>query len=1447
MRRKVIAIVLAACFLLAGVAVYWQMNYRTILSRVEPALADELGKALGTNIELSSIEITDWNSLVLHDLTIYDKQGREMLTGGTISVSVNVLDVLRGRAVVEALSDVNLTGTAVFLRRESSGRWNIEDFTEQTQEEETVFHGRILLKDAVVTVVNPERQWTVEGLRGNADFSQYPSIAVAFAGNQNKTTFQIEGTVNRKGHSGLEVIADHIVLEDYLSLMPAIDNAALTTGTVNQLSVFAQYENNSLVYAGEASLAGVAGNLGGFAVADATGRIAFTEKSVHLYHTTAYLAGQPLNLQGQIDLGGSEPVFNMTVSSPACDVQALSDQVPVKGLAAFQVQVAGTPSSPVLTGEAALPQGEVQGYTISEAKTHFRYSGQTLLLDDAQAVVFGGKVAVSGQVDIARQSLRLQAMGSQLQLGLLTGSVSTDSMNANGALDFQADISTAGAGYSELQVNGAAAVRSGQIAGLAVKEAYAGFSWRQGSLALDYLTADAGGGYVIAAGTVNNDGWNVTVRGQDLQLAELAGTGLTSGSDLAGNASFTGTVTGALAEPEFQGYFAAADGQVLYQPYQQLSGRLQLNRHSATILDGRLVNGVASHEVAGTIGLDGSRPVALKMVSRQVRAENLVKIFAPEEQLTGNVDNEVLISGSFDNLNAVGHVVLTDGSFRGHLISKIEGRYQRQDGVTRFENFTVNARELQAQAAGLIDAANRLDIAIQAHDIDLARLPFGATYPIAGKAGFNGRLQGPLSDPRLEGQLSADRLVLNSQIVETAAGEIGVSRGGIDIPSLTFQMGQGKVVVMGGLEWPANGINGSIIVDNGQLASILAMLNVKDPGVDGRLNGRIVINGTLDSPGLRITGSLINGNIKNYPLDKIDVDATLENNVLSLHQFMAKQGNGILAAQGTADLNGPLEMEIGGRNIDAGILQAWLNSSMETKGQLNISAQISGTAKSPYAAVSLDIANGGVGSATFDQLYGLFIYDKENIEISQLFLAKGPYRASAYGRVPLAALQADKDAKLSSTEQMDIKLRLDQADLRILPWLTKEVSWATGPMHGEVTIGGTLANPDFRGGINIAEGTAKLKALDDPIQKMVLDIQLEGDTIRLKSFAGQMGKGSFRLEGSMSLKNLVLGNYDLDLTLNHLALNHKYFRGPVNGSLRLLAANGKPLLRGKLEFENDMINIPALPEMTQSDLDIGLDVEAVTLPRVHFYNPYMYDIWAEGQVKITGSSQQPSVTGGLRAVRGTVSYLRTPFRVRYATVHFLREGSLEPTVKLAAETSLSQTKVYLNANGSLQQFDIRLTSEPAMNQQEILSLLTLRSRYAEQANTQGTMHDTGLSRDEAVGLMSTGLQMAFMNEMEASFRNVFGLDEFRFIEGASSDSLLWTGTNSSTNFNKQAYSVKIGKYLTDRLYLSYTRGVSSYEGNSVSFRYDLTRRISLTGTSDDQNRRWIGLEARYSF
>jgi translocation and assembly module TamB len=235
---------------------------------------------------------------------------------------------------------------------------------------------------------------------------------------------------------------------------------------------------------------------------------------------------------------------------------------------------------------------------------------------------------------------------------------------------------------------------------------------------------------------------------------------------------------------------------------------------------------------------------------------------------------------------------------------------------------------------------------------------------------------------------------------------------------------------------------------------------------------------------------------------------------------------------------------------------------------------------------------------------------------------------------------------------------------------------------------------------------------------------------------------------------------------------------------------------------------------------------------------------AVGRVKVGGSIAQPDVSGRIVAIRGTVSYLRTQFKVEEGSVEFRQFSSFEPIIKLNAKATLQQTVVYLNVNGPMGEMEFKLTSEPAMSQQEILSLLTLRSRYFEKQNDG----DTGLGRDELMAALDAGLQMRFISEIEGNVRSALGLDEFRFVRDTSS-SIVKKNNNKNdegSTVNKEVYNLEMSKYLTDRLLISYVMGVD-HSKNEVSFRYSLNRNISLTGSIDDEKETWIGAEARYRF
>ena len=229
-------------------------------------------------------------------------------------------------------------------------------------------------------------------------------------------------------------------------------------------------------------------------------------------------------------------------------------------------------------------------------------------------------------------------------------------------------------------------------------------------------------------------------------------------------------------------------------------------------------------------------------------------------------------------------------------------------------------------------------------------------------------------------------------------------------------------------------------------------------------------------------------------------------------------------------------------------------------------------------------------------------------------------------------------------------------------------------------------------------------------------------------------------------------------------------------------------------------------------------------------------------MKFAGTTLRPDVSGRFDATRGTISYLRTSFKIKEASAEFTQFASFEPVIKFNAETRLDQTKVYLTANGPVSSMGLQLTSEPSMSQQEILSLLTLRSRYYDKQNGSAD-RDSGLGRDEMLALLDTGLQIRFVSELESAFRTAFGLDEFRLVR----DTLSSSESRSETVRDREFYNIEIGKYLTDRFMLNYTMGIGYDDENSLGFRYDLTRTVSLTGSYDRLNRQRFGIETRFKF
>jgi len=1426
MWRKALIIIAVALSIIAVIGLVW-MRSQSFMTATAEILSTEITKTLQTDIKVDGIKIKSLNQISADGISIYTKDGEVLATAKSADFAFSLLAMFRGKSVIQAIDKVNVNDSILNLRQRENGEWNYVDILPSGENTSNEFKGKVELKNAIVNLSAEGKEATLEEMNGTVDFVSQPSLALNISLKHKGGSLTASGTVGGE-HPALSVKAENFNLENYLEFLPENMAIKVLNGNLKKLEVTVLRVNGDYEFNGETVVTGGRLEVEGTIIDKIDGLILFNQKEIRVF-SRGKIAEQPIVLRGTTNLDVVEPVLNLQVSSKGFDASKVLANFPLQGEIAFKANITGKMSDPIVSGEFNVAKGTLYDYDIHDVKTKLKLMSHMLLVESATASILDGKIDIHGQINTDTEQYNLQVKANDIDLASLGNYIPQFSGKA------KADVAIAGKGFNlnnSTAIYGNVGIAQGAYQGVAFEHVDTSFYKQGDNITVDYLTVALPQGKITADGSVSGNQLALQFYGSAVGLDQLAG--IDSRIVLSGLADFSGQVTGTADQPQIKSNFSAINGSVFYQPFKVAQGSISANINQVMIEKLDLLDGISKHEISGAVGLTGNQPLNIKISSRQARAENIVKLLLPGENLTGNVDNDVVLTGTLNNINADGQISFNEGSFRGVLLTQAQGKYQRKNGQTEIKDFSVSSPSLNVVLNGVLKANEDLDFNIVADDINVEKLRLQLPYPVAGKAKFIGKLQGNINNPQFDGQLTASSVVFHEQILKNIDGRISMGDGNIDLKSFSFNQGESSFSLSASTNLETKRVQGDLEVKNGQLASILKLLNVEQKWIDGKLNGNIHLEGTADNPKVQLLGSLKEGSLKKYKLDTVELDVSLDNKVVTINRFYAMPGNGKLVAQGKIDLVGAFDLEIAGQNIDAALLTNLADLDVDTKGVLNFGAQVTGPVENPNANISIDIQGGGVSTATFDSLYGMFILKDGIVNVQQMLAKKGEYKASAYGIIPLAAIFKDEREHADIKDQMDLKVSLDQADLSILPLLTKQVDWAIGATKGGVTISGTLDKPLLNGAVTVANGAVKFKQLAQPVQKMALDIEFLNDKIDLKTFEGVMGKGSYKASGTGRITGDGIVDYNFELKLDKLDVVNKYYTGPLEGTLTLIDDKGVPKIAGNLNFENCTVDIPMIPTSETPLPHVRLAVDVNVGKKVRLYNSFLYDIWLEGHANFDGSTLHPRTSGEIHFTRGTISYLKTPFKVTEATAYFNQVGSFLPSIHVDADTRLEKTKVYLNVDGPVETMTFRLTSDPAMSEQEILSLLTLRSRY----NSKDS-NDSGIGRDELTSMLNIGLQMSFLSEIESIMRKTIGVDEFNVVRDTLS-------STESSSLNREVYNVEIGKYINEKTMLKYTAGLD-HQAYKMGIRYDFNNRLSLTSDVDQDHNATLGMEVRMKF
>ncbi|MDO4204614.1 MAG: translocation/assembly module TamB domain-containing protein [Selenomonadaceae bacterium] len=1350
----------------------------------------EAGSALKTNVTIGRVEVASFRSVTIKDIVVFDKNDEKMAEAEAADVRFSLFALLR--EPVAGISEVEISRLRGNISQRKDGSWNYEDLISE-EKSENKFAGKIILKEGSAALsLNDGRQAVIEQIKGKLDFGGNPKLKPEFTAVIRGASVALSGEVDTKtGKGSLTAEVENAVAKDFLDLLPA-------------------------------------------------GKM---PKEVVIKDGVAEKA------QVSMELTGDEPQFGVKA------------QVKNAAFLAYGAEAAGVGGSIEYDGPREKLRADIGGSVDGEPvklKGEVCFRDGIITVSGLDAELLEGKLKMAGELGLDTESYmgRLSAEGIDLSRLFAVPMLAEQAGELGLGGRLTCDVGFDGRGFDSsavgrLTIYGNTELLSPSYGDIVGERLSVSFLRKPSELRLDYLSLLLGENY--GRGELGIEGsvftpsderrYDLTLRATHFDLGLI--NQFKENLFMSGYTDITASVRGSESNPQVEADISGVRGKLLGVPFDSFSGLLS-GRMSDLQLNGFSLqrDGKERWIAQGSIGLVGEKKLNFRVDTMNERIENLVPVLSPDGPLpvTGEFDNVITVAGTLDKPEVTGYLHLYRGSYNGYLLNGIDGDYTfRGDTVTLYDVHAFSPL-VDMDLNGTVNLRKELDIKAAVHDIDMARFDHMLPYPVRGHGRFAGAVTGTVDKPVFDGELVAEKLNLNGAIVEKFWGNVRLADGVINLRPCGFTQNGGDYEADFTLNTRTRKIDGNLNVKNADLAGLLAMADAKTERVNGCLDGNIRLGGSLDNPAVSINGTLLKGDIKGQPLSDMYLEANLLNRVVTLKRFSGVQSGGTFYGAGTIDLDGAIDIKLTANGIDAGIIPHLVDSTVTMRGVIDINATVGGTLAAPTARMTVNVAGGGMGASSFDSMSAEAFYADGVIQVIQAVAEKQErgktYRILGEGRVPLEALgmraPGDGEAK-----QMDLRLTLKDADLSLLPILSKEIDWAMGPADGAIHLSGTIEAPLFYGRIAVKDGALKPKLLFTPFTDINGEIIFNGDSMKLQDLSAKLGKGKMSLAGALRIEGRKPVDYDLTFNADKLEVECPFYKGPFSASViispDMFMGREMPLVSGWLDFRDVQLGVPPLSDEETELPDMMMDVDIKVGPRVRLYSSQLFDMNLEGKIHLGGTTRYPVNNGKIDVKKGKFYYLQNRFSIYEGEVRFNQQGEYTPFVDLFAYTRIGRTKVFLSAKGSLGAVDFRLTSSPEMSQTEIMQLLTFRREKGEK----------GDNKELAYSILDMGLHMSFLGQLEDSLREMLFLDEFTI---SSRDySMGQEKQRSEDEKQKNEYNIQIGKYISSKVMLKYTAGV----GNNISrvgVRYDFDDRLSMALEQDiNKKDTRVGMELRLKF
>jgi autotransporter translocation and assembly factor TamB len=541
----------------------------------------------------------------------------------------------------------------------------------------------------------------------------------------------------------------------------------------------------------------------------------------------------------------------------------------------------------------------------------------------------------------------------------------------------------------------------------------------------------------------------------------------------------------------------------------------------------------------------------------------------------------------------------------------------------------------------------------------------------------------------------------------------------------------------------------------------------------------------------------------------------------------------------------------------------WEPSLPAFDGNLDLSLLAAGAPESPELTLSATVNQLAYGDYTIDQILFSQIEVREGvIQTDDALIRMGDYQARLSGRLPFHW----SPLRIPDDEPIQVSARLREQPLTLLGlFLPIDPARTQGTLDASLEIGGTLAEPQPRGYLQITNGALALQDLNTALQEVGLQVAFDGREAQIvQAHAKSSAGGGLRVAGNIDLTgekptaNLTLYADALTAAEPKLPVLGGSALAVVSGAVQIQGALTEPTVQGALRVPRGFLYLPPeLPERTAGEplpVNPRFDVRITIADDFTLRNPNL-DARLEGALQVGGSLQAPTLSGEFSLQGGVLNLPTARLRLEPESVARLNypftsaTGETIARIELDVRASTSvvapdftgdptRYRVEVDVRGPLDDPErLQMTARsdpPGLSEQRILSLLGRGQVLAAIARGADPAQ---VFREQLGDILTTQVLPGLLAPLEAGIAEAFDLEQF---------TLDYTGLRPA--------SLYLVKNLFDGVGIAYRRGIgvagNEYQARifyRLPFRNRLLQRLRVGFGFEHTGNRFLFLEGSLLF